>query len=316
MHVLPDRMQNAIVSFKQLGDIVLLEPLSRLLARRGERKTRIFARKDFSPVIDLMPDACLETFSFFHHFDELWAAHPGSKSTRKSVLLRARRKHVLVPFDAYNRRIHGIVYDQVHDAPIADRYWARYYWDEAGGEADAFTPPALAPPSPDWKPEDIPDDYIVCHPTAAWEIKFWSPEKWAQLIDFLQEETSVPVCLTSGPAAIEMRHCAEIIRNCRRSPHSLCGMLTIEQHLWVIANARAVFAIDGSACHLADAFGLPALKLFGRTSPDEWTYPRPGARVITSGDGSFHDRPPASEIAATEVLDAAAALIENLHNDS
>lgn len=45
-----------------------------------------------------------------------------------------------------------------------------------------------------------------------------------------------------------------------------------------------VLCIDGAASHLAQAFGVPTVTIFGPTHPGKWHWPTPRHRVLSARD--------------------------------
>ena len=304
-------MTTAIVSFKQLGDIIMLEPLSRLLAERSGAPAHLFTKRDFAPIVGLMEGARALMWSP-QRYEELLALHEGTKATRRAASLNARGKRLIVSNPKSLRWEHRLVYGTLRVSPAGARYMARYFHEEAGGRPENFTPPRLAPPPAAWRPEGLglPARYVVVHPTAAWQRKFWTPENWARLIGFVQAESGLTVVISAGRTEAERRHCEAILALCERRPLIAAGQTSIPEFAWLIANAAGLVAIDGSSCHFADAFGVPVVKLFGQTSERSWHYHRPGAWLVLSGPEPLYQRPLATGIPLDPVIAAARSMLE------
>lgn len=303
-------MTIAIVSFKQLGDILMLEPASRLLAERSGEKVHLFAKRDFAPIIGLMPEAVPKMWTPLL-YDELFALHEGTKATRRAATLLARRKSLVVSNPRSLRWEHRLVYGGMFAHPAGLRYMARYFFEEVGGSPERFTPPRLARPPESWRPAqlDLPDRYLVVHPTAAWRNKHWTPERWAATIDFLEAHAGIPVVVSAGGTQAERRHCDAILAVVKGKPLVAAGKTSIAEYAWLIANAAGLVAIDGSSCHFADAFSVPAVKLFGQTSEHSWFHARPDSWLVVSGPQRVYQRPPAAEIPLAAVLEATRAML-------
>jgi hypothetical protein len=309
-------MTTALVSFKQLGDIIMIEPVSRLLADRSgaERSggpVHFFTKRDFAPILGLMPAVKARMWSP-RPYRRILALHEGTKTTRRVASLVSLDKTLILLAAGSLRWEHRLAYSRILVRPAGRQYMARHFWEGAGGDPLRFTPPKLLDPPSEWKPEQLglPRRYIVVHPTAAWKKKYWDAAKWAGVIEFLQSAGNLPVVLSAGGTSRERGHCEAILAACRRRPISAAGRTSIREYVWLIANAAGVVAIDGSACHLADAFGVPAVKLFGETSEIVWHYDRPDAWLVLSGPQPFAQRPPASEIPLERVIAAAEAMLK------
>ncbi len=303
-------MTIAIVSFKQLGDILMLEPASRFLAERSGEKVHLFAKRDFAPIVGLMPEAVARMWTPLL-YEELFALHEGTKATRRAAMLLARRKSLRVSNPRSLRWEHRLVYGQAFAHPAGVRYMARFFYEEVGGPPERFTPPRLARPPESWRPAqlDLPDRYVVVHPTAAWRNKHWTPERWSATIDFLAANAGIKVVMSAGGTPAERRHCDAILATVKRKPLVTAGKTSIAEYAWLIANAAGLVAIDGSSCHFADAFSVPAVKLFGQTSEHSWFHARPDSWLVVSGPQRVYQRPPAAEIPLDAVLEATRAML-------
>ncbi|MCC6982946.1 MAG: glycosyltransferase family 9 protein [Bauldia sp.] len=304
-------MTTALVSFKQLGDIILLEPVSRLLAERSGGPVDLFAKREFAPIIGLMAGARAKTWSP-RPYRSVLALHEGTKTTRRAAALVSLDKTLIAPGPNEVRWEHRLVYRKVLVRQPGTRYMARHFYEEAGGDPAGFTPPRLARPPAAWRPEglDLPSRYLVVHPTAAWRSKYWDAGKWARLIEFLESASGLRVVITAGPTRHEREHSEAILAACKGQPLSLAGRTTIANYVWLIANAAGLVAIDGSSCHLADTYRVPAVKLFAQTDERNWHYERPGSWLVLSGPESVYQRPPAKEIPLEAVIAAARSMIE------
>ncbi|MEM6911667.1 MAG: glycosyltransferase family 9 protein [Verrucomicrobiota bacterium] len=299
-------MRNAIVSYKQLGDVLLLEPLSRLLAARaGGEPTAMLVRPAFAPLIELMPKAEMPTQAW-EKYNLLLATHEGTKAWKRALFSRAHQKRLLLSQKVYQKWWHRLAFGEITYRYIDGAYWARYFWEALAktGEPE-FSPPRLQTPAADWLPKDLPERYLVCHPTAAWSSKYWTVRGWQLLLKELERTFSLPLVLTAGAAAEELAFCRTLQEALPFPVQNLAGSLSLSAYLATLSRAQAILAIDGSAAHLADAFSVPAFKLFGNTSESEWHWPNPRSQVVTTGEGPPLKRPPAKDLQADKVLQAA-----------
>lgn len=93
----------------------------------------------------------------------------------------------------------------------------------------------------------------------------------------------------------------------------LAGATSLREFLWLCASARLVVTVDGAASHLASAFGVPALTLFGPTPVVHWHRPSPRSVALVadaSRDGKrrLRNLPPAPVLHAVRELMAVVGL--------
>lgn len=115
-----------------------------------------------------------------------------------------------------------------------------------------------------------PGGFVVLHPGAGWGFKCWTPEGYARVIDFLENEKHLPVVLTGSPAPLEQDLVAAILEKCRATPVNLVGKLTLKELGALIHQARFFFGVDSAPMHLAAAVGTPAVVLFGPSGVFNW----------------------------------------------
>ncbi|RIQ37439.1 glycosyltransferase family 9 protein, partial [Jiangella rhizosphaerae] len=94
----------------------------------------------------------------------------------------------------------------------------------------------------------------------------------------------------------------------------LAGRLSLTGLAALVARARLVVSNDTGVAHLASAYGVPSVVLFGPTPPAAWGPPAHGPHVALwhgpAGDPHGRELDPAlARIQPGEVLDAVATLL-------
>ncbi len=156
----------------------------------------------------------------------------------------------------------------------------------------------------------------VVHPGAASAARRWPAERFAA-VAAAEERAGRSVILTGSaaerPLALAVAERASLDRRCVLAGHTDLGALAA-----VVAHAGRVVCGDTGVAHLATAFGVPSVILFGPTSPEIWGPPTPADppakrhRVLWHGTtGDPHgDRPDPGLLAidVPRVIDALAEL--------
>lgn len=114
-------------------------------------------------------------------------------------------------------------------------------------------------------------EFLVVHPGSRRPHKCWEPEKYAALIDRLQQSGHTLV-LTGASSAFERQLVAAIKANLRRPVVDLSGALTLKQLGELIKRARCFIGVDSAPMHMAAAVETPVVALFGPSKLDRW-YP-------------------------------------------
>jgi heptosyltransferase-3 len=132
--------------------------------------------------------------------------------------------------------------------------------------------------------------YVVMHPFAASAEKTWPHERFLATADRMQAAGLLPV-IVAGPADdIAAFSKYQVLRN---APLSALKS--------VMSGADLFIGNDSGPAHIAAAFGIPVVVLFGPSDPVTWAPWRTEARVLTS-HGSI------GQIAVDQVIAAAEAL--------
>jgi heptosyltransferase-2 len=267
-----------IIAPQWIGDAVMTEPLLRRLHARGERLA-VGALPWVAPVYRAMPQVA-EVIEFpFQHGGLQWR---GRKALARQLegrfdtvyVLPNSLKSALLPFLAgIPRRVGylgeariGLLTHRLKNPknrpPMVAFYSALS--GEPGIEGDR--------PQLQMAPEPIAATlaalglqagvYTVFAPGAEFgPSKRWPAGHYAQLARTLDGTTAL---LGSGK---EAALCDEISQAAPGRCLDLAGKTTLDQALAVIAGARAVVSNDSGLMHVAAAFGVPQVALFGSSSP-------------------------------------------------
>jgi ADP-heptose:LPS heptosyltransferase len=86
--------------------------------------------------------------------------------------------------------------------------------------------------------------------------------------------------MTNASIDWQVQHCREIQERSGSLVRGLASGTTLENFLWLCSRARAVLTVDGAAAHLARAFGVNSVTIFGPTNSKNWHYPSPGSFAV------------------------------------
>lgn len=133
-----------------------------------------------------------------------------------------------------------------------------------------LVPPEAPSPAP---------DHVIVHPGAAATGRRWPPERFAAVIShLLATGERVAVTGTRAERQLSERIIARVNGATLGAVVNLCGRTTVEQLCATVAGARAVLSNDTGVAHLAYAFAVPSVVLFGPTPPSRWG-PPPGPHI-------------------------------------
>jgi len=296
------------VFHKQLGDLVLLEPaLSRLRAHHGA-PVSVMTRNGHAPLLRLMEGVEWQRGLPLARKSHLYCFDPLNKSAWRSLLAPAGKKIAILPDRAEMAWFHRSLFGDLIVPGLRDRYVAEYFWSLVPVPAhEPFRPPRLHPPPAAWRPAGVEEPFILVNPTSGWRRKNWKSDRWAEVLRGLHAAGAPPFIMTSASTDWQIGHCREIEQGAGSIVRSLASGTTLENFLWLCAHARLVLSVDGAASHLAAAFGVKNLTLFGPTNIHNWHHPTAISRALQASadkDGKARVR----NLAAGEVTAAALEL--------
>jgi len=307
-HSLMAALDSLVIYRKQLGDVLLLQPALEWLAQRGS--VGVATRPAFADLLALMPGRIVLAPRFLPR-----ARHVYCLETRRGAIAYAAsaigaRRHLLKSKER-GSGWHRLVFSEISVTPGRDMYRAALFHAMLDGRSEDFRPPRLESPPADWLPTGLPARYGVIHPTAAWEHKTWSAGKWCAALQ--ERGGDLPWVVTAGPAPWEQALAGQLAAGLGGRAINLAGRTNLRQYLAVLANARLALCVDGSASHLAAAFGKPTLTLFGPTNPIHWHYPGPATLRLAAKDFCAEARPPVDAIPVAAVGAAIDRLLAVAH---
>jgi ADP-heptose:LPS heptosyltransferase len=176
----------------------------------------------------------------------------------------------------------------------------------------AADPAELDLPAPTTPAPPAARGATLLHPGAASAARRWPAERWAEVAR-AERAAGHRVVLTGGPEERGLAlHVAALAGLGREAV--LAGRTDLAGLAAVVAAAGRVACGDTGVAHLATAFGVPSVVLFGPTPPQEWGPPpdRPSHRALWAGRrGDPHAAAPDAgllQIGPADVLEALGAL--------
>jgi ADP-heptose:LPS heptosyltransferase len=153
----------------------------------------------------------------------------------------------------------------------------------------------------------------VVHVGAFYGSRRWPEDRFARVAGALRDD-GLAVVLT-GSAAERARATAVARAAGLDDDTVLAGRTDLEQLAAVIASARIVVSGDTGAAHLASAYAVPSVVLFGPAPPEEWG-PPPGPHIVLTDPSlrrgeTFSDIPDPALLAvgSDAVIEAAHSLL-------
>jgi heptosyltransferase-2 len=288
-------VRTLVVAPQWIGDAVMSEPLLAARAARGERLT-VAALPWVAPVYRAMPQVAeVIELPFAHGRLDLGARWRLGRTLRGrfdvAVVLPNSIKAALVPWFAripvrlgyagegrvglLNRRLPN----PEGRPPMVPTY---------GALADTPLPPGAAPRLA-FPPGEVDravaaaglarGAYCAFAPGAEYgPAKRWPVESYAELARRLHAGSGLPVVLLGSRGEAPL--CEAIATAAPGACRVLAGVVPLQEAMALVAGARALVSNDSGLMHVAAAFGVPQVAVFGSTSPEHTPPLSPRARVI------------------------------------
>lgn len=305
-----------VIYYKQLGDVLLLEPALAKLAASSNTRVALATRPEFSPMISLMNNVEPAVGSPAGFASRVISFDPRFKAWIRTLLTRSSEKQLIVTRPKHLQWWHRIAYRAGCAVRNEDAFYrARYFFDLIPGDSSfPFRPPCLAEPPADWLPANLPESYVLVHPTSAWKSKCWPAESWAITLGALHSKGIGPFVVTGGKAEREIEFADTLEQKAGVPVVNLCGKTTLQSYLAVVSRAKMVLCVDGSASHLAAAFRRPSVTLFGPTHPLHWHYPCPGSHLVDARSYIQERKPGLEHIPVEAVVNEAVSAWEEIRS--
>ncbi|MFN0075962.1 MAG: glycosyltransferase family 9 protein [Prosthecobacter sp.] len=286
----------------------------RKLAQASGEQVQLLCPRQFEPVIELMPHTRLASGRGRWCPDRLWAYDWGGKTTRAAAITFCREKHLLIPRSEWLTVLHRTVFSHLQVEPYLDRYISHYFWDHTTTAAvkPVFTPLVLATPSQEWRPQAWVDEpYLLLNPVSAWKRKCYAAGKWAAVLAGAYDLGFTRVLMTGGAENWQRDHCMQIMAAASAKAISvidISGKTSMKEFLYIISKAKAVLCIDGAATHLARAFQIPCVTLFGPSYRWMWHCDDRTNVALDASDHCHEHRPSPTHIPVEGVIRAIESL--------
>ena len=284
-----------VLQLKRIGDAVLTAaPLASLRARHSQARIAL-----------VLSGVCGEMAGLFPMVDEVLVWRPGRMNARVLAAVARGGWDAVLDFSGNDRsallsllsrapsragyakfstnKLRQKAWTALCDASVRDLHTVDFHqalvqtlWPDAPAQEDSghlqLCPDTVLP--------RLPQGYLLLHPGTAREEKYWLAVHWAEIMQRMQA-LAVPVVVTGGTGDYEQEHLASI-RKAGGVFADVSGKLSLTQLAGVIAGAGALVSVDTGVMHLASAFRIPQVALFGPTNPWHWA-PRHSRALILHG---------------------------------
>lgn len=283
-----------LLRLSALGDILLSEPVPRVLKEREpERRIVYVTRERFTaiprgwPAVDqvlALPDVIRGT--------DLAALRRQLKALgplRRIDLHNTLRSRRLWPCGAARLPKHRLQkWALVHGKclPASWRHAAL-----AGGPGPVwrrYLSLVGLPEAPlEWRPRLVVQGQVLLYgecrhdllvPGAGFATKAWPVERWLELLPLLLQQSATPVLVLGGERERPLGERLAALAPARVD--NLCGRTNLDETARLVAAARRIVTGDTGLLHMADAAGVPGVALYGSTTRELGFYPIDGGLQV------------------------------------
>ena len=287
--------RSLVIAPQWIGDAVMAEPLLATLAERGERLT-VAALPWVAPVFRAMPQVAEIVELPFAHGRLDWAerrriaatlrdrfdlAYVLPNSIKSALLPRLAGVPTRIGYAGEGRRL---LLNRRLRNPAGRPPMVAFYGALAGKDFDPSRTPRLhldeATAQEALRTADVsPRGYWAFAPGAEYgPAKRWPPAHYAALARSLHGADGAPVVLLGSPGEAEL--CESIAAAAPGACRVLAGRTRLLEAMAIIASARGLASNDSGLMHVAAAFGVPQVAVFGSTSPKHTPPLNARARIL------------------------------------
>lgn len=311
LETLPDadgRPELVVLRAIKLGDLLVAVPALRALRRAfPDHRITLATTAWLAPVVELVP--AVDVHLAQHGLDHPIAVPAGAVDIAVNLHGAGPESSDLIAA-LQPRRVIGHA-DPTHgyegpewrsDVHERDRWADLLTWHGVPADADDVSlARSVAPP--------VVADAAVVHVGAFHGARHWPTDRFADVVRGLRDR-GADVVLTGGEDdVVRARAVADAAG---LAPGAvLAGSLELQDFAGVVAAARVVVTVDTGAAHLATAYGVPSVVLFGPAPPEAWGPPASGPHIVLTdasvrrGDVFAEDPDPAIlAVGADDVLAA------------
>jgi hypothetical protein len=277
---LPDsdgRPELVVLRAIKLGDLLVAVPALNAL-RRGfpDHRISLATTAWLAPIVDLVP---VDVHLAQHGLDHPIAVPSGVTDIAVNLHGAGPESADLVSALGARREIR---HARPGEATDAHPVWQTGVLERARW-ADLMTahglqtdPDDVGIATPDVEP--VVDQASVIHVGAFYGARHWPIERFASVARSLRARGE-RVVLTGGADDVDR---ARAVAEAAGLPEDtvLAGTLDLTEFAAVIAAAQSVVTADTGAAHLASAYGVPSVVLFGPAPPEEWGPPESGPHIV------------------------------------
>ena len=287
--------RSLVIAPQWIGAAVMSEPLLADLAARGETLA-VAALPWVAPVYRAMPQVREVIELPFAHGRLDWAARRRIAATLRdrfdaAYVLPNSIKAALIPWFAgiprrlgYRGEGRWLLLNRQRPNPGGRPPMVAFYRALAGEPSGAEARPRLS-----FEPAVLhaaahaagvePGAYWAFAPGAEYgPAKCWPAGHYATLARRLHEHDGLPVLLLGSGK--EAALCQQIADAAPGACRVLAGQTSLMDAMALIAGARGLVSNDSGLMHVAAAFGIPQVAVFGSTSPEHTPPLNPRAKVL------------------------------------
>jgi len=284
-----------VIAPQWIGDAVMSEPLLARLAERGEQLS-VAALPWVAPVYRAMAQVGEVIELPFAHGRLDWAARRRVAATLRgrfdaAYVLPNSLKSALIPWLAgiakrigYQGESRYLLLNRRLPNPTGRPPMVAFYSALAGTPAPADQRPQLRFDAAKIDATAVSvgvqrGSYWAFAPGAEYgPAKCWPAEHYAKLASQLAAAHGLPILLLGSGK--ELALCEQIAQHAGGACRVLAGKTSLLDAMALIAGSRGVVSNDSGLMHVAAAFGVPQVAVFGSTSPEHTPPLNPRARVL------------------------------------
>lgn len=273
-------MKILVVRFSSIGDVVLTTPVVRCLAKQlPEATIHFITKKAFLPVLEGNPHIN-RVYTIEKSVKECLAELKAEKydlviDLHKNVRTLRLKKALGVPAKSFPKlNVQKFLLTQFKINRMPDMHVVERYFETVkslGVNSDGLPCELFlnAADSVNLSENKLETGNFLA---VAMGAQFGTKQLPIDLLEKTLKDLNIPIVLLGGPMDVER---SNALKNKLSSQNVIdfCGKITLRQSAYVLSQSRALLTADTGLMHIATAFRIPIVSVWGNTVPALGMYP-------------------------------------------
>lgn len=161
-------------------------------------------------------------------------------------------------------KLFSLIHSDTSNFPISERRPELYFEENR-----------IAKIREDLNSKKLNKNFVIIAPSSVWETKRMPASKFSELLKLILEKTKLPVIFIGSPAEVKLPESIlndDLLKDktgiLAERVHNYAGKTNLVELSYLISRASAIVSNDSSPIHIASAFNIPTIMIYGATVTD------------------------------------------------